>query len=186
VNRRLVARATLALLASATAGCGMVAGDTLTDAQQVIAAMRLGSSELTVSGTFDRDNRRYLIGEPIAISVEVNKPAYVAILRVLPSGATTLVFPNRRQPNAQLAADTRLVIADAGGPVDKPGVVLFEFIASDRAGPWLFTRQPAGSADFADLGATTRALAKDIAVPLKVGQGHETAAAHATVRIDDR
>ena len=69
---------------------------------------------------------------------------------------------------------------------EKPGVVLFDFIASNRGDSWLFNRKPEGSADFAELGATTRELAKDIMSSLKVGLGPETAAAHLVLRVDTR
>ena len=64
-----------------------------------------------------------------------------------------------------------------------PGVVLFEFVATVRSSSWLFSRKPEGSADFAELGATTRALAKDIVTSLQPGPGSATAAAHLTVRV---
>ena len=185
--------AALALLAAAGAACSVIGdGETLTDAQQVIASMKIGSSdppgaELTIAGAVDHADRSYRVGEPIALSVEVNKAAYVAVLRVMPNGATTLVFPNSRQATARVPAGAPLHIPEPGAPLkiaaDKPGVVLFEFVASTRGGSWLFNRKPQGSAEFAELGATTRALAKDIVASLKVGHGSETAASHLALRV---
>lgn len=184
----------LALLAaaSAVAACSVIAGDRLTDAQQVIADMKIGPAEptaagLKIIGAVDRADRRYRVGEPIALSVEVDKAAFVAVLRVMPNGATTLIFPNRQQVGAQVPAHSPLPIPGAGASftvaADKPGVALFEFIAAKGGTSWLFNRKPEGSADFVELGTTTRALAKDILLSLGAGRGN-AAAAHLTVRVE--
>jgi hypothetical protein len=190
-------------LAGAGAACGVIGGgEALTDAQQVIAAIKIGASDQTgadrrgadltgaglkIVGAVDHADRLYRVGEPVTLSVQVNKAAYVAVLRVMPNGATTLVFPNSRQATARLPAGTLLRIPEPGAPLritaDKPGVVLFEFVASNRGDAWLFNRKPQQSADFAELGTTTRALAKDIVLSLRVGHGSDTAASHLTVRV---
>lgn len=186
-------RIALALSAAAVAGCGVVgASDALTDAQEVIADMKIGAASpegasLRITGAVDHADRRYRVGEPIVLSVEVNQPAYVAILRVMPDGATTLIFPNRRHRSAQVPANAPLRLPEPGDPVaitvDKPGLVLFEFIASNQGGSWLFSRKPEAAADFAELGTTTRALAKEILTSLKIGHGADTAAAHLALRV---
>ena len=66
---------------------------------------------------------------------------------------------------------------------DKPGIVLFEFITSTTGESWLFKRAPDDGSDFANLGSTTRNIAKDLVSNLKVGAGPETAATYLTVRI---
>jgi hypothetical protein len=205
----------LALWAAAGAACSVIGdSETLTDAQQVIAAMKINRSDLnaaplkgadvkaadpkgadlpgddlTIAGAVDHADRGYRVGEPIALTVEVNKAAYVAVLRVMPNGATTLVFPNSRQATARVPAGTPLHIPEPGAPLkiaaDKSGVVLFEFVASTRSGSWLFDRKPKEPAEFAELGATTRALAKDIVLSLKVGHGSDTAASHLALRVRD-
>ncbi len=181
-------RVLIALWAAAGAACGVIgASETLSDAQQVIADMKIGPSDLKVSAAADRADRRYRVGEPIALSVEVNRAAYVAVLRVMPSGATTLIFPNRRQLGAQMGASAQVAADTPLRPViiaaDQPGVALFEFVASTRGDSWLFNRKPEAPADFAELGTTTRELAKDIVLSLKVGHGPDTAAAHLAVRV---
>ena len=178
--------AALALWAAAGAGCGVI-GDSerLTDAQQVIADMKIGpagqqADDLKIAGTVDHADRRYRVGEPIVLSVQVNQAASVAVLRVMPNGATRLIFPNRRHPNARLAANSPLRLPEPGDPlniaVEKPGVVVFEFVASTRGDSWLFNRKPPEGADFTELGTTTRSLARDIV--LSLGAGHGAAASH--------
>jgi hypothetical protein len=184
-------RAALALWAAAGAACGVVGGgEGLTDAQQAIADMPIGpqdraGADLKIIGAVDHADRRYRVGEPILLSVEVNQPAFVAVLRVLPNGVTTLIFPNRRHPKAQLPANAPLRLPEPGAPPDivaeTPGGALFEFIAATRGDSWLFSRKPQGAADFAELGTTTRALARDIVLSLRSGYG--AAAAHLALRV---
>jgi hypothetical protein len=189
LQRRL--RVALALWAVAGAGCGVV-GDSerLTDAQEVIADIKIGpagqqAADLKIVGAADHADRRYHVGEPIVLSVEVNQAAFVAVLQVMPNGATRLIFPNRRHGGARLAANSPLSLPEAGDPAvisaENPGVVLFEFVASTRGGSWLFTRKPQEGADFAELGTTTRALAKDIV--LSLGAAHGTATSHLALRV---
>ena len=189
----IVRRATLAALglwAAVGAGCGVLRDDQLTDAQQVIAELKTGASELKIVGHIEQADRHYRTGEPLALSFEVNKPAYVAVLRVLPNGVTTRLFPNKYQTSAQVAPGTSVQVPQPGAPLtisaSKPGVVLFEFIATTSGESWLFTRKPTGDADFVELGATTRAVAKDLALSLKLGHGGEAATANVTARIEDR
>jgi hypothetical protein len=176
----------------------------LTDAQQVIADMRIGytnqsaadqqaadqqAADLTIVGRADHADRRYRVDEPITLSVAVDKAAYVAVLRVMPNGAATLIFPNRQQPSAPVPPGAPLQIPAAAAPfaltADKPGPVLFEFIAAGRAGSWLFSRKPEGTAAFVELGTTTRALARDIVMSLGRGRGG-TAASHLILRVAAR
>jgi hypothetical protein len=183
------------VLAGAGAACSSVGGgDALSDAQQVVADMELGPSDLHIIGGVVGGERAYRAGEPIVLSAEVNQLANVAVLRVSRSGETTEIFPNREHPDALVAAAAPLRIPDAGSSLniapDQPGVVLFEFIAASRGDSWVFHRRPEGegkgSADFVGLGSTTRALAKDIVGSLKPGPGSSTAAAHLAVRVEAR
>jgi len=184
-------RVALALWAAAGAGCGVI-GDSerLTDAQEVIADMKIGpadpqAADLKIVGAVGHADRRYRVGEPIVLSVEVNQAAFVAVLQVMPNGAARLIFPNARHAGARLAPNSPLRLPEAGDPVaitaNKPGVALFEFLASTRGGSWLFNRKPQEGSDFAELGTTTRALAKDIVLSLGAAQG--TAAAHLALRV---
>jgi hypothetical protein len=191
---RRAALAGLILWGAAGAGCGVLQGDQLTDAQQVIADLKTGASDVKIVGRVEQADRRYRTGEPIALSFEVNRPAYVAVLRVLPNGVTTRLFPNmfpnKFQSSAQIPANATVRVPQTGAPLTitagKPGVVLFEFIAAASGESWLFTRKPTGAADFVELGATTRAVAKDLALSLKLGRGAEAATAKLTARIEER
>jgi hypothetical protein len=186
---RLVA---VGIVVAATAACTVAhrtdtfREDELTDAQQAIADAKLGTGDLTVEGLVDRPDTTYAPGQPITLSVKTNKDAYVAILRVLPSGETALVFPNRAHREAGIKANTVLMVPAQGEAVkiavDKPGTVLFKFIASTAGSAWIFKRAPDEGSDFANLGVTTRNIAKDLTSTLKPGSG-AAAASQVAVRI---
>lgn len=112
MRARSAALLTLALWAAVGAGCRygtgggmigeMMGGEPmLTDAQQVIADMKLGPSELEVGGALEGGIRTYRVGEPIGLTAQVSKNANLAVLRVLPNGATTLIFPNKEHAAAE-------------------------------------------------------------------------------------
>lgn len=190
-------RALIAIaLAASASGCAAVhktdilRKDVLTDAQEAIATAQLNHGGLTITSSVDRADTTYDPGQPITLRVQTNKNAYVAIFRVLGSGETTLVFPNRGRRKAAIAANAVLTVPAADDAVkiaaDKPGIVLFEFVASTAGDGWPFNRAPDDGSDFAGLGTTTRAIAKDLLDGLKVGGAHETAATAVTVRISGR
>ena len=189
-------RLLVAALAVGLAGCDvayrtdMMRKDVLTDAQQVIADARITRGDLAIEGTVDRADAAYAPGQPITLSVKTSKDAHVAILRVLENGDTTIIFPNRAHKDSTVKANTVLTVPGNGGAVttavDKPGTVLFMFIASGVGTSWLFNRAPDNGSDFADLGVTTREIAKDIVSTLKVGGAAPTAASHLTVRVTGR
>ncbi|HTZ37636.1 MAG TPA: DUF4384 domain-containing protein [Stellaceae bacterium] len=168
----------------------MLRKDVLTDAQAAIAATQINHGDMTMEVSADRPDTTYDPGQPITLSVKVSKDAHVAILRVLPNGDTAIVFPNRAHPGSDIAAGQVLSVPAADDAVklaaDKPGIVLFEFVASTAGDSWLFKRAPAEGADFAELGVTTHALARDIVGALKVGRGPDTVARYLTVRIAGR
>jgi len=209
--------AALALAAAGT-GCdfaartGIIRDDmaVLTDAQKAIANAQINHGDMTIRAAADHADTTYAVGQPIVLSVRTSKDAYVAILRVLPNGETTLLFPAKTKPEAD-TADTKAGKADAKkadkapaktniaanqvltfpGPHDgftisaeKPGLVLFEFVASTSGDSWLFKRGPDKDSVFANLGVTSRAVAKDIIDSLKVGKGNaDTVATYVTVRV---
>jgi hypothetical protein len=171
------------LAAAAGAGCNAITGGgfELTDAQQVVADMKLGPSDLRIIGGVDRADRRYRVGEPIGVSFTVTQAANVAVLRVLPNGRTTLLFPTKEHPSAEAAANS--LVRVPGVTAEEPGVELFEFVAAKSADSFLFDKQRV-EAGRTELGVTTRALAKEIMLSLKPGPGRDTAGAHLAVRIE--
>jgi hypothetical protein len=193
LGRRLLLAAAVAATA---AGCAVayrtdiMRKDVRTDAQNAIADTEFDHGGLTIKVSSDRPDTTYDPGQPITLSVETDKNAYVAILRVLPNGDTTIVFPNRLQRNAAVAANTVLSVPNPHDAVtitaDKPGIVMFEVIASTSGASWMFNRAPDNGADFADLGVSTRTIAKDLMSSLKVGGPADTAGSHLTVRITGR
>lgn len=181
------------VVAASAAACSvahrtdMFRQDELSDAQQAIADAKIGAGDLTIDGSVDRPDTTYAAGQPITLSVKTSKDAYVAILRVLASGETTIVFPNRGHRDAALKANAVLTMPMPADKVkiaaNKPGVVLFEFLASTSGNSWLFTRAPDEGSDFANLGVTSRNIAKDLVSTLKPSGGAATAATHLTVRV---
>ena len=161
----------------------------LTDAQKAIADTKINHGDMTIHAAVDRADTTYAAGQPIGLSVSTSKDAHVAILRVLPNGEHDAAVSRQGACHkADIAANKVLTIP---GPrdgftitADKPGVVLFEFVASTAGNSWLFKRAPDKDSDFADLGVTSRAIAKDIVDSLKVGKvGADTAATYVTVRV---
>jgi uncharacterized protein DUF4384 len=184
----------LALIALG-AGCdfaartGIIRDDmlVLTQAQKAIADTAINHGDMTIQGSVDRADTTYEAGQPIILSVSTSKDAHVAILRVLANGDTTLVFPNKAHPKADIAANVVLTVPGPGDGItiaaEKQQVVLFEFVASTTADSWLFKRAPDKDSDFAELGVTTKIIAKDIVASLKIGKGAETVATYLTIRV---
>ncbi|MBV8888985.1 MAG: DUF4384 domain-containing protein [Alphaproteobacteria bacterium] len=192
-----------ALAASmALAACGGLGpSEELTAAQKDIAEVKIGppaaakadtdaaastaSSRLAIAGWADHPARTYRPGEKITLSLRVSEDAFVAVLQVLRNGETTLLFPNKYQPKAAVAANTVLQIPGPGDPYEilapASGPELIEFIAAATGGSWLFNRTPTGSAYFASLGFTTRSLAKEIAESVKSKKGETSAARQSLV-----
>lgn len=191
--RRLLVAAALAVCTAACTAAyktDVLRKDMLTDAQQVIADMKINHGDMTIETAVDRADTTYDPGQPVVVSVKTSKDAYVAILRVLANGDTTIVFPNRARRNAAVAANRVLTVPAPGDSVKiaagKPGIELYLFIASTSNDAWPFTRAPDDGSDFADLGGSTRNIAKDLLAALKVGPSHDTAARYLTVRVSGR
>jgi hypothetical protein len=222
---RLAAALASAASLCAIAGCGLAARTgimrddmlVLTDAQEAIANTKINHGDMTIQASVDRADTTYAVGQPIVLSVSTSKDAHVAILRVLPNGDTTLLYPVKTKPEADkadaksdktdakadktdakkadkpdsktdIAANRVLTVPGPGDSftvtADKPGVVLFEFVASTSGDSWLFKRAPDKDSDFADLGVTSRAIATDMVNSLKVGKGSaDTAATYVTIRV---
>ena len=179
----LIAAAAAILSAAPQACTGLGGLQHLPDAQAAIAEMRLPPASLKLDAAADRGDRTYRPGERIRLSVRLDKPAYLAILAVDKNGETRLLFPNKAHPGAALPANAAVPIP---GPRDGfaivapgPGTLLVEVLASTDGSTWLFHRPPADGAQFADLGATTHLLAREIARALT----HNGAAAAAVALV---
>ena len=191
--RRLLLAAAIAVSA---AGCtvayktDVLRKDVLTDAQQVVADTKINHGDMTIEASVDRADTTYDPGQPIVLSVKTSKNAYVAILRVTANGDTTIIFPNRGRRNAAVSADTALTVPAPNDAVKiaagKPGIELYEFVASTAGDAWPFKRAPDDGSDFADLGTTTRNIAKELVDALKIGPTHDTAARYVTIRVTGR
>lgn len=191
MNRSRVATAfaCVALLAgcSAAARVGIGREDVLTDAQKAFTQMEINHGDMTLIGAVDRADTTYAPGQPMTLSATPSKDGYVAILRVLPNGTTTILFPNAAHPIAYVQANKTVTVPADDDKVTitagKPGIELYEFVASTDTRSWLFGRKPAVGKDFAELGVTTHALARDITASLGIGGGRDTVAAYVTVRV---
>jgi hypothetical protein len=168
----------------ALAGCATLSGTpTLNDAQQVVAALKFPGSgaptDLTVTATLDHPDSDYRTGTPIGIAVSASQPASIAVLRVLRGGETTIIFPNKTQPDARAASGTVHVTIPAG----PEGTVLFEFLAAKDGAAWIFTRKPASGADYADLGSTSRAIVTDLETTFKGAPHGTVAVSHKAIKV---
>ncbi|HWD57072.1 MAG TPA: DUF4384 domain-containing protein [Stellaceae bacterium] len=185
-----------AALAASVGGCAathktdLFRKDVLTDAQNAIADLKLNQGKMTITASVDREDKSYDPGQPITLTVNASKDAFISILRVMPNGDTQIVFPNRPHRIAWLPAGTTLTLPSADDPVklavDKPGIVLFEIIANTLGRSWLFSRAPDEGSDFADLGVTSRNVARDMQESVRIGVTHEVAATYVVVRIAGR
>lgn len=166
------------------AGCGLQSGPSPNDAQSAMALLKFTNNgapaDLSVTARFDRPDGAYKTGDPINLIVTTNKPASIAVLRVMHSGETTIVFPNRNQPDAQ-ARNGVAHVTVAAGP---EGTELFEFIAATDGTAWVFTRKPAALADYVDLGAATRAVVTDLETTFRHAQRGTVAVSHQAIKIE--
>lgn len=175
-----------AVVALALAGCAVVhQGPSLNDAQNAMVQLKFTNngapSDLAVTGRFDRADGDYKTGDPIALTVTTNKPASVAVLRVLHSGDTQIVFPNRTQRDAASNGVIRVTV-----PAGPEGTELFEFIAAADPTAWVFTKRPAPSADYVDLGGTTRAIVGDLETTFRHAARGTVAVSHQALKIGGR
>ena len=171
-------------LALALSGCAVVqSGPTLNDAQSTVALLKFTNNsaptDLSVTGRFERSDGAYKPGDPIALTVTANKPASIAVLRVTRSGDTTIVFPNRNQPNAGAPNGVVHVTMPAG----PEGTELFEFIAATDGTAWVFTKKPAAQSDYVDLGVTTRAIVTDLQTTFRHAERGTVAVSHAAIKV---
>ena len=110
---------------------------------------------LTVTAWVDHQDNTYAVGERVQLFVQTNKDAYVTVLNVDPTGATTVLFPNQFQTDNRVRANTVTRVPDSAsgtaitvsGPV---GAELIKVIASTRPRP------PFGAAQLGQAGPFRR------------------------------
>jgi hypothetical protein len=180
----LIAGRLALFLALALTGCAVVhQGPSLNDAQTAVTLLKITnnglSTDLTVTGRLDRLDSDYKTGDPIALTVTANKPAWVAVLRVMHTGDTTIVFPNRTQPDARAANGVVHVTVPAG----PEGTELFEFIAATDGTAWVFTKKPAALAEYVDLGDATRAIVTDLQTTFRHAERGTVAVSNQAVKV---
>ena len=106
-----------ALAAEQKPGSAAPAGKGLTVEQDGVFGVQAPSGaaagRLQVVAWVDHADNSYAVGEKVRLFVQANKDAFVTVLNVAPSGATTLLFPQRvpaRQPGEGRAGG-----GDSGG-----------------------------------------------------------------------
>lgn len=92
---------------------------------------------LEVVAWVDRPDYTYARGEEVTVFVETSKDAYVTVLNVDPAGGTTVLFPNRYQPDNLVRAGRAVRVPDprSGARITVTGTVgaeLLKVIASTQ------------------------------------------------------
>jgi hypothetical protein len=167
----------------ALAGCAVVhQGPSLNDAQTAVTQLHFTNNnapaDLSITARFDRPDGSYKTGDPITLDVTTNKPAWLAVLRVMHSGDTTIVFPNRTQPDAHANGVVHVTV-----PAGPEGTELFEFIAATDGTAWVFTKKPAGPSNYIDLGGTTRAVVSGLETTFRHAERGTVAVSHLAVKV---
>ena len=124
---------------------------------------------LEVLAWVDRPDYTYASGEDVQMFVETNKDAYVTVLNVDPAGETTVLFPNRYQPDNFLAADRTLRVPDPSAKFrivvsGDVGTELLKVIASTESIPLFEARQLAETGPFQTVRAQPVRLARSLTV----------------------
>lgn len=124
---------------------------------------------LEVLAWVDRPEYTYASGEEVHVFVEANKDAYITVLNVDPAGETTVLFPNRYQPDNWLAAGRTLQVPDQAAEFrivvsGAVGTELLKVIASTERRPLLETLQMADAGPFQVVRAQPARLARSLTV----------------------
>ena len=116
-----------------------LAVERLSAEQEIVKDVNVVSAPggLDVVAWVDRSDYTYARGEDVTIFVETNKDAYVTVLNVDPAGGTTVLFPNRYQPDNLVRAGRAVRVPDprSGARITVTGTVgaeLLKVIASTR------------------------------------------------------
>lgn len=111
-------------------------------AQRALADVKAPPSDLTVTAWVDQQDNTYTVGETLSLTVQANADAYVTVLNVGTNGQTTVLFPNRFQPDNRVTANRPFQVPSresgsvlrVGGP---GGTDVIKVIASNENVPVL-------------------------------------------------
>ena len=142
---------------------------------------------LRVTAWVDHDDNTYAFGESVQLYVRTNKDAYVTVLNVGPTGATTVLFPNQFQSDNRVLANTVLWVPDpasgteitVGGPV---GAELIKVIASTRPRPPFAAAQLGRAGPFQSVAESADGTARNLQVALTDPAGGEWDDYNKTIR----
>ena len=112
-----------------------------------------GSGSLQVVAWVDRPDFTYAPGERVRIFIETNRDAYVHVLNVTPDGETTVLFPNRYQPDNLVRGGRPAEVAAPGSGAqvvvsEALGTELLKAVASTRRVPLFQANQLRGAGPF--------------------------------------
>lgn len=186
-TRTTTTRSICGVLAALLAGAGAAAGQTPAERQLTVQQVGILSVEapapaqvnpLTVTAWVDHQDNTYAIGERVQLFVQTNKDAYVTVLNVDPTGATTVLFPNRFQSNNRVRANTVTRVPDSAsgtaitvsGPV---GAELIKVIASTEPRPPFAVAQLGQAGPFRRLATSAGETARTLQVVLEDQAGGE-------------
>ena len=128
-----------------------------------------GGDGLEVLAWVNRPDYTYARGEDVQVFVETSKDAYVTVLNVDPAGETTVLFPNRYQPDNFVAAGRALRVPDPSSRFrivvsGEVGTELLKVIASTQPAPLFDAQQLNAAGPFQMVRARPLGIARSLAV----------------------
>ena len=129
------------------------------------------ANPLQVTAWVDHPDNTYAYGQRVRLYVQTNKDAYVTVLNVDPSGATTVLFPSRVGADNRVRANTVTEIHDPASQASitvtgTTGAELIKVIASARPVPLLEPAQLASAGPFETLRTGADATARNLSVAM--------------------
>jgi len=146
--------------------------------QVVQAPPASATNPLDVVAWVDHADNIYAQGERVRLFVQTNKDAYVTVLNVGPDGATTVLFPNRFQPDNRLRANAMTEVPDGASGAQiavrgTTGVELIKVIASSRPTPLFEAAELAEAGAFQSVRVAADEMARNLSVVMAAEQAAE-------------
>jgi Domain of unknown function (DUF4384) len=111
----------------------------LSSAQQAFLQVVPTENPIRIEIYVDRKNQRYVIGEPVTISVIPKEDAYLHIFSIDTQGKATLLYPNEYAPAVKASGGVQLTFPKASEPWqivgDREGTELIKVIAGKSSQP---------------------------------------------------